>query len=109
MLKESLLKKVNDFGYEYAKDIYDHWVEYYVDEEDDESYYKGSYDSDNHPYKDNLEDQVSEQSWHAFYCCELFENLEFNEEEETMMDKTDNKMYDAFLEGVERLFKEKYK
>ena len=105
MVKESLSNKMIDFGYEYAKDIYDHWVDYFVYEADDESYYNDSYDSDNHPYKDQLEDQISEQSWHAFCSGELFENLKLNEDEEALMD---DDVYDTFWEGVERLIKEKY-
>ncbi len=108
MVKESLLNKLMNFGYEYAEDIYDHWVDYYVDEDEEGSYYKDSYDSNNHPYKDNLSEQIGEQSWHAFCCGELFEDLELNEDEETLMEETDDILYDKFWGGVERFVKEKY-
>ena len=108
MVKESLSKKMINFGYEYAEDIYDHWIDYYVDEGDEESYYKDSYDSNNHPYKDYLSEQIGEKSWHAFCCDQLFEELEFNEDEETSMKEMHDNLYDKFWDGVERFLKEKY-
>ena len=108
MGKETLLNKLLNYGYEYAEDNYEHWIDYYVDEDDEGSYYRDSYDSNNHPYKANLSEQIGEQSWHAFCCDELFESLELNEEEEALMEDMGSNLYELFWDGVEKFLKEKY-
>lgn len=108
MEKQSLISKIEEFGYHYVKDIYERWLEYFIDDDEDCSYYKDSYDSENHPYEDNLIDQVGEQSWHAYSCNELFEELNLNEGEQALLDEIEEP-YDVFWNGVEKFLKETYK
>ena len=109
MDKQMLADRIIKAGYEYAKECYEHWFEWYVCGCEEDSPYINSYDTNKNPYEDVFLEQVSEESWHKYYGGELENVSDLNEEEYNILTSDDTDVYDLFWEGVEKFQKEIYK
>ena len=73
-LKRIAIEKIVKAGYEYAKYKYDNWIEEYCQYDDnEESYYKDSIDSNGHPFENYFVDQISEESYHNVETVRRFD------------------------------------
>lgn len=113
-LKRIAIERIKKAGYEYAKYKYENWLEEYCQYDDDEeSYYKDSIDSDGHPFENFFVDQISEESYHN-YCDgdndDFYNNfgIELSDEEKACFEEADY-IYDYFDEGMSVFIKSTYK
>ncbi len=113
-----LLAKIRTAGYKYAAECYESWSKDYAEElEDEESYYYDSVDEDCNPKRQNLEEQISEQASHCYYCDgpECFfsffdiDIIPESEDEEVIKELYEIDLYEYFWEGVDDFAKKTYK
>lgn len=111
-LRSRIYDALEDAGYEYAKKVYETWKKRYFNDETENSYYYNSYDSEGHPYKDFLVDQLSEEMYHN-YCSgdnddlfSFYDITEFSKEERDLV--ADDYLYDSIWSGAERFINETY-
>ena len=112
--KKIAIEKIVKAGYEYAKYKYENWIEEYCQNDDDEeSYYKGSTDSEGHPFKNFFVDQISEESYHN-YCSgdndDFYYNFDIDlSDEEKACFEIEDDLYCYFDEGMNIFIRSTYK
>ena len=112
MDKEQVYEQIRLAGYNYAKDVYVNWEERYMEEFDEESWYKDSLDEHGFPKENRFSEQVGEESYHN-YCdgdnddfFEWFNIDDVTQEERNSVE--DEYLYDYLWEGIEKFINETY-
>ena len=113
MTKESVFEQIRVAGYNYAKEYYDKWSEYFMDDYDEDSWYKDSLDESGYPKEEFFSEQMGEQCWQVCYC-EYPNNESFCKEfnisttELIAQEIEDEDLYSIFCEGVDKFIEETY-
>lgn len=111
--KDYIYEEIRLAGYNYAKEYYVNWKEYFV-ADSDESWYKNSLDENGFPQKAVFSEQMGEQAWQVCICdCkdnnEFYETFGMNVSEFVAKEIEDgDTIYGLFEEGIDRFIKETY-
>ena len=113
MTIESIFEQIRVVGYNYAKEYYEKWAEYFMDDYDEDSWYKASLDENGCPKEEFFSAQMIEQCWQVCYCdypnnesfCKEFK---ISTTELIAQEIEDEDLYSIFYEGVERFIQETY-
>lgn len=114
-IRNKIFSAIHDAGYEYANSRYENWKDDFKDDiEDPDSFYYHSVDDRGFPFKEQLSEQISEETYHN-YCngttFDFFAWYEldgmFSREEINLVD--DDYLYDYLDAGITDFIKETYK
>lgn len=113
MTKESVFEQIRIAGYNYAKEYYDKWSEYFIDAYDEDSPYKDSLDENGCPKEECLSEQIGEQCWQNYYW-DSPNNESFCKENNIAITASiareieDEDLFPIIWEGVEKFIEETY-
>ena len=109
-ISELVFAAVRDGGYEYAKDLYENWGEYFADEiNDSESKYYNSLNEHGYPKREDFQDQLELQIQHKYYSepIDLMEEIGITQED--YIDYLEeNDWIEVLWEGTERFIHETF-
>lgn len=110
-------KKIELAGYNFAKDFYNQWREEkdcFVEDDQDEIWYKESSDENGNILKDVFENMIGERVWDAFgcmdaycACCDMYE-LNIPDDFISEMGGLDNIISEVLFVGVHNFIKDTY-
>lgn len=114
---ENIIRKiysaVRKAGYEYAKEWYENWHDFFADDiKDKTSFYYNSVDENGHPFEEKYQEHMPDQVSHIYYSGsndDFFTNfniLGFSKEERDLVQ--DDDLFDVLWDGVNDFMEEIY-
>lgn len=111
MTIESIFEQIRVAGYNYAKEYYEKWSEYFMDDYDEDSWYKASLNENGCPKEEFFSAQMIEQCSHLYYSGsddDFYKEFNITISASIAKEMEDEDLSLILLKGVDSFIEETY-